>query len=86
MRQTDTVLYDKDIKKGPRDIDDVSWAIGKFLFLFFSFFCYSQDFYIFTIADDNDDYTSLVENRAGHLVGGMMSSSSNEQWEDDDND
>jgi hypothetical protein len=27
-------------KYGPRDVIDVSWAVGKFFFLFISFFCY----------------------------------------------
>ena len=27
---TDTALYDEEHKKGPRDVNDVSWAVGKF--------------------------------------------------------
>jgi hypothetical protein len=32
VQVTDTALYDKEHKKGPRDVD-ISWAIGKFFFL-----------------------------------------------------
>jgi hypothetical protein len=35
---TDTAPYDEERKKGPRDVVDVSWAVGKFFFISFHFF------------------------------------------------
>jgi hypothetical protein len=35
---TDTAPYDEEHKKGPRDVNNVSWAIGKFFSCSFQFF------------------------------------------------
>jgi hypothetical protein len=34
----DGLMPYKNTKNGPRDIDDVPWAVGKFLVLFISFY------------------------------------------------
>jgi hypothetical protein len=50
----DTAPYNEEHKKGPTDVINVSWAIGKFFLVHFIFL-------LLTI--DDDDYPCSVENR-----------------------
>ena len=44
VQAMDTAPYDEEPKKGPRDVDVVSWAVGKFFLVHFIFFVTNEVF------------------------------------------
>ena len=47
-------------RKGPRDVDNVSWALGMFLF------------FIYLLNDDDSDYTSNTSSSNGLGLAGFI--------------